>query len=371
MCPRWGLSAHGAVMTPHYADAAVTVYAGDCLELLREMPSSSVDAVVTDPPFGLEFMGAEWDSFKPSSARLRTRVDGRTNPTHGKSTTTTPEAYVAGEPFQQWCQAWATECLRLLKPGGHLLAFGGTRTWHHLATGVECAGFELRDSIAWLYGGGFPKSLDVSKAIDRQHRRTDRRRDHVDDSVADAARRWEGWGTALKPAFGPVVVARKPLSGTVAHNVMTHGTGALHIDGCRIDGRERTEYGLANSKRTRVSTYGIPSESADFDATKGRWPANVVLDETTAAEVDRQSGATRSRIGKHRGTVSGAGWGTTANGTEYDDEGGASRFFYIARASTAERPMYQPVRLRLRADLTSEQMDRVTTRLQEEGVDVA
>ncbi|MFD4406646.1 DNA-methyltransferase [Nocardia sp. NPDC058499] len=293
-------------MKPHYRDKAVTVYAGDCLELLREMPADSIDAVVTDPPFGLNFMGAEWDSFRVASPQVRVCKRGLTDPAQRGSTATAPTADTAGEPFQEWSQTWATECLRLLKPGGHLVAFGGTRTWHRLATGIECAGFDLRDSIAWLYGSGFPKSLDVPQAI--QHHRQKTRGQPVRDSDIDAEQQWEGWGTALKPGFQPIVLARKPLAGTVAHNVFMYGTGALNIDGCRIDGRERIDYGLANAKRTRVSTYGVPSSSADFDATKGRWPANVVLDEAVSAAL------------------------TT------------SRYFYTARAGSSERPQVHGVR---------------------------
>jgi DNA modification methylase len=153
------------MIAPFYQDDSVTLHHGDCLDVLAALPDNSVDAVVTDPPYGLEFMGREWDSFKPSDARIRTRKDGRTNGAE-KSVVSVPEAYRAGEPFQGWCTAWTTDCLRILKPGGHLLAFGGSRTWHRLSSGIEDAGFEIRDSIAWLYGSGFPKSLDVSKAID-------------------------------------------------------------------------------------------------------------------------------------------------------------------------------------------------------------
>src|SRR5450755_3083200 len=155
-------------MNAYWADDRVTLHLGDCIEVLAEVECASIDAIVTDPPYGLEFMGREWDSFKPSNSRVRSRIDGRTNPVEGKSTTVTPESYSAGRPFQEWCRAWAAECLRVLKPGGHLLAFGGTRTYHRLACGIEDAGFEIRDSMHWIYGSGFPKSLDVSKAIDRQ-----------------------------------------------------------------------------------------------------------------------------------------------------------------------------------------------------------
>ena len=163
---------------PYYSDDLVTLWHGDCLDVLATLPDASVDSVVTDPPYGLEFMGKEWDAPWQAGADVhaeaRTRRAAEVTPTgQAHSTSAGPylaagvNKYAAGLPFQQWCQLWATECLRVLKPGGHLLAFGGTRTWHRLAVAIEDAGFELRDSIAWLYGSGFPKSLDVSKAIDK------------------------------------------------------------------------------------------------------------------------------------------------------------------------------------------------------------
>ena len=204
---------------------------GDCLEVMRTMADCSVDAVVTDPPYGLAFMGKRWDYDVPS------------------------------------VEIWA-ECLRVLKPGGHLLAFAGTRTQHRMAVRIEDAGFEIRDMIAWVYGSGFPKSLDVSKAIDKAAGaerevvssyarataspqagnsadaglttdawRESRRGEHLIEITAPAtpeAQQWAGWGTALKPALEPITVARKPLAGTVAANVLEHGTGALNVDGCRI-----------------------------------------------------------------------------------------------------------------------------------------
>ena len=202
-----------------------TLHLGDCLDVLRTMPDCSVDAVVTDPPYGLAFMGKRWDYDVPS-------VD-----------------------------VWA-ECLRVLKPGGHLLAFAGTRTQHRMACRIEDAGFEIRDMIAWVYGSGFPKSLDVSKAIDKaagaerevvgsklgrpgmakdgSNQRQwaaeallgEKRLLSTDITAPSTpeAQQWSGWGTALKPALEPITMARKPLAGTVAANVLEHGTGALNVE---------------------------------------------------------------------------------------------------------------------------------------------
>ena len=240
---------------------------GDCLNGLRLMPDNSVDSVVTDPPYGLSFMGKKWDYDVPS------------------------------------VEIWA-ECLRVLKPGGHLLAFAGTRTQHRMAVRIEDAGFEIRDMIAWVYGSGFPKSLDVSKAIDKAAgakrevvgfdpvaaARTPAvgtnsygvggRSGDVTAPATDAARQWQGWGTALKPALEPITVARKPLIGTVAANVLAHGTGALNIEACRV-GTEarpvmvRTSTVVAASSMSGVST-GATSSAEMTDM--GRWPANLIHD---------------------------------------------------------------------------------------------
>lgn len=369
---------------PYYADSDVTLHHGKAEKVLATLPDASVDAVVCDPPYGLEFMGKDWDSFRPSSAAFRSRVDGRTNPSVGKSVTVTPESYVAGQPFQRWCEEWARECLRVLKPGGFMLAFGGTRTVHRLTCAVEDAGFEIRDGIDWIYGNGFPKSLDVSKSIDKlmgaEREVVGRHHRHGGGSavsgsmsgplgtagvlpltapVTDDAARLSGWGTALKPAREPIVVARKPLVGTVAGNVLAFGTGALNIDACRVEGRERTDYGLANATRTKGGTYGVPSAVADFDSSKGRWPSNLVLSHAATddgadlcgagcvpgcpvMELDGQSGASTSRSAKPRGAAGGDGWRMSATGTEYDDHGGPSRFFpvfrYEAKAPSSERP---------------------------------
>jgi hypothetical protein len=204
------------------------IYEGDCFDRLAEIPENSAHAVVTDPPYGLAFMGRSWDDFSPKE-------------------------------YQEFCESWAGACRRVLRPGGHLLAFSGNRTHHRLFTGVGDAGFEIRDTVTWHYGSGFPKALDVSKAIDDKN---DVEREVVGTEEVDVgmqsgsmhagreqevverektvatsdAKQWDGWKTALKPATEYVVVARAPLGeGTVAENVMEWGTGALNIDGTRID----------------------------------------------------------------------------------------------------------------------------------------
>lgn len=365
---------------PHYTDSSVTLYAGDCLAVLRQIPDASVDAVVTDPPYGLEFMGKEWDGADGFRRSLNPADAGRDS-AFGRTSRTSPE-YRADSAFQEWCEAWSRECLRVLKPGGHLLAFGGTRTWHRLACAVEDAGFEVRDSIAWLYGSGFPKSLDVSKAIDKAagaEREVIGQTTHPDgkprnlvardlgvheggqrlngvglDITAPAtpdAERWQGWGTALKPAFEPVVVARKPLVGTVAGNVLAHGTGALNIDGCRVGTSE--ELRRLQSKTAMFAEESRPwKDRIDQDDRKligsesGRWPANVILDESQAAALDEQSGESVSREWperereSHNATVLTSDTTTIHNaykGGGFNDSGGASRFFYVAKADASER----------------------------------
>jgi DNA modification methylase len=282
---------------------------------------------------------------------------------------------------QAWHEAWAREALRVLKPGGHLLAFGGTRTYHRLACAVEDAGFEIRDCVAWLYGSGFPKSLDVSKAIDRA---AGAEREVVGESSSNQpalkpgkpttfvggfdtsdrpwhlpitapatpeAQQWDGWGTALKPAFEPIVVARKPLTGTVAANVQAHGTGALNVDGCRV-GLDEAEPAPSGSGNPAVGTnaYGdFHGVEESVTPPAGRWPANVILDDTAGAMLDEQAGERPGGSFPGRSAKGPKFNGTTYNGgEEYDgrldteprsmgDQGGPSRFFYCAKASSAER----------------------------------
>jgi hypothetical protein len=261
--------------TPH-----VTLYHGNNLHILPTIPDASIDSIVTDPPYELGFMGKQWDS--------------------------TGIAYNVN--------LW-TECLRVLKPGGHLLAFGGTRTYHRMAVAIEDAGFDIRDSLHWIYGSGFPKSLDVSKAIDKAagaerqvigHHDVgpDMRGGNYENAegrmiaditapATDAAKEWDGWGTALKPAHEPIVLARKPLIGTVAANVLQHGTGALNIDGCRVSlAHGETPEHLGGG--TFGGSFGNGKPAASSDNPLGRWPANIIFDEEAGAELDRQSGVSKS-----------------------------------------------------------------------------
>jgi DNA modification methylase len=503
----------------HHRGDTVTVHHGDCIEVLATLPDNSIDAVVTDPPYGLEFMGKEWDKFDrkgPASFENLGQTLGGYGPgtTRGRSpladkprwSTMGPSAMTA---FQAWCQLWAAECLRVLRPGGHMLAFGGTRTWHRLATAIEDAGFEIRDSIAWLYGSGFAKGgllgnragiewcscdrkavlynhandshvsgvrddvhpstiargegedrlllADVQRegarsgvgeaftqgtrgvvtgdggAVSGEHSRigqsvlagrelpgrqglspgTDagssertaerlRAGTRSGDGIHDRARgdasrgsaprqqgpggqstgeleavpephgalddralrdgpvcarcggltpAFRGFSTALKPAHEPIVVARKPLVGNVARNVLEHGTGALNVDACRIGTTDTL--GRVNNDRDPATAAAFlisGGKGGVFDASDkrgGRWPANVALDEHQAAVLDQMAPSTGAAAPASGPTLTGrSGRGSMAghfNGTSkpaefHADSGGASRFFYVAKAPRSERP---------------------------------
>jgi site-specific DNA-methyltransferase (adenine-specific) len=260
----------------------------DCLEVLKKMPDNSIDSIVTDPPYGLAFMGKKWDYDVPS------------------------------------IEIWQ-ECLRVLKPGGHLLAFAGTRTQHRMAVRIEDAGFEIRDMIMWVYGQGFPKSLDIGKAINKV--------DGIDE------KKWEGFGTSLKPSIEPITVARKPLQGTVAENVLMWGTGGINIDGCRVGTEE-----LKNQQKDFSPVHGnqfgngsyLPNKN-EYKTVKGRFPANLIHDGSEeVVELFPNSKAGKDK--NIRGT--GGMWSGISNAPcdpQYGDSGSAARFFYQAKASTKER----------------------------------
>lgn len=283
------------------------LHLGDCVEILRAMPGGSVDACVTDPPYGLGFMGKAWDCDVP------------------------------GADF-------AAELFRVLKPGAHACLFGGTRTFHRLTAALEDAGFDVRDVLSWLYGTGFPKSLDVAKH--------------------DGCAAWEGWGTALKPAWEPVILVRKPLIGTVAENVLAHGTGGLNIDATRIEGAKPATTRGAGGGNGRYDPIGAQGRVEDDG--RGRWPANVVLDEAAAELLDAQAGDAGGGFGRRGSSARRRDCYSASDKTAskafsrrnltgevvgYGDSGGASRFFYVAKPGREERgdgnthPTVKPVEL--------------------------
>lgn len=294
---------------------------------MKSLPDNSVDAVVTDPPYGLSFMGKRWDYDVPS------------------------------------VEIWQ-EVLRVLKPGGHLLSFGGTRTYHRMVVNIEDAGFEIRDQIQWIYGSGFPKSLDVSKAMDKQAGaerevtgqdpirvgrlvnqmngsnptgtwQAGKRCVDITTPATESAKQWEGWGTALKPANEPICLARKPLIGTVAENVKTHGTGAINIDGCRVATSELTPRNNAIGQNGWKNSSGGYIEPSPL----GRFPANVIHDgseEVVGLFPQTTSGALKPYKENHI-NASSFQFEREKTFTQEANSGSAARFFYCPKASKADR----------------------------------
>ena len=307
-----------------------SILQGNCLDVLPTLESNSVDSIVTDPPYGISFMGKKWDYDVPS-------VD-----------------------------VWR-ECLRVLKPGGHLLSFAGTRTQHRMAVNIEDAGFEIRDMIAWVYGSGFPKSHNVGNAVDKSlgcenrghaissgsqiHPTTGKPRANGEllpkyEGRTDEGKKWAGFGTALKPAMEPITVARKPLIGTVAANVLAHGCGGLNIDGCRVETEEIiTNHSRGEESAISKGKYGDSAAQETHQTAgqqKGRFPANLIHDgsQEVLELFPNTKGVIRKPTGK--GILNPeTGWNnnsmtdTTVRG--HNDSGSAARFFYCAKASKQDR----------------------------------
>jgi len=326
---------------------------GDCRDRLKELPDSSIDSIVTDPPYELGFMGKSWDA--------------------------------SGVAYD--VAVWQ-ECLRVLKPGGHLLSFGGSRTYHRMACAIEDAGFQIRDQIMWVYGSGFPKSLNVSKSIEgllttgsanktafknlageqvergnwgiAKQQFTHGQRDTNYDETASAtvlgklepttaeAKEWDGWGTALKPAHEPIVLARKPLDGTVANNVLTHGTGGINIDGCRV-GMSEEDFAKLSAGVEAIRKRGGTMEnswknSSDLSGAnpanaQGRFPANFIhdgSDEVLELFPDTKGGTWNTTKGARHFNNDGEPTGYATSKSD-SSTGSAARFFYCAKASKKDR----------------------------------
>lgn len=302
-----------------------TLYHGDCREILPSL--GTVDSIVTDPPYGLSFMGNHWDYDVPDSA------------------------------------AWR-ECLRVLKPGGHLLAFAGTRTQHRMACAIEDAGFDIRDMIAWVYGSGFPKSMDVSKAIDKAagaerevigeipdrwtnkgsvlNFATDRAQENINvtgEPATEPARQWQDWGTALKPALEPVTVARKPLIGTVAENILEHGTGGLNVGACRVPGQV-TANPLVRNAGSEVYGRHLHRGGEESVISDGRFPANVIHDgsDEVIAQFPKSDSGGYPPAGGQRSSANTYGAPNARGEQKFtQSSGSAARFFYSAKADRNDR----------------------------------
>lgn len=306
-----------------------TLYNDDCLNVLRTMEDNSIDSCVTDPPYGIAFMGKEWDNFSTS----KNSALGKKSPANEKS----KEFPTRGKPiggwsdedrqaaynFEKWCEDWSGEVLRVLKPGGFLLSFCSPRMYHRMTCGIEDAGFQIRDQIMWMYGSGFPKSHNIG----------------------------DGWGTALKPAHEPIVVARKPIiKMSVAKNKEIYGTGAINIDGCRVEYSEdnppipQLAHGKTkvNSKKTMFD--GPSMNKSSTEATiggnlSGRWPANVIHDGSDEVVSNFPDRKTTWVSDKHANNRNGEFLGKLKHpGNQgFNDSGSAARFFYCAKASKSDK----------------------------------
>jgi len=316
---------------------------GDCLTQLQNLEPNSVDSIVTDPPYGLGFMGKEWDSLPPGQ-----------------------------EVFEQ--------CLRVLKPGGHLLCFGGTRTYHRMAVAVEDAGFEIREQLQWVYSEGFPKSHNIGAAVDKiqgneravaGYDQSGSKRNSMSGNftggnykITQGHSEWEGWHTALKPSHEPIVMARKPIEKglSIAQNCLKWGVGAINVDGCRVGTDENLNGGAysGNTKKLQNKIYGQYNKCnpEDYKQPSGRFPANLIHDgspEVVGLFPFRSSGGGNGNRRGHGPSYGDNTYGNynpkkTTNGIP-PDSGSAARFFYSPKAKKKERltfnnhPTVKPVSL--------------------------
>ena len=323
------------------------LYHGDCLEELKKLEDNSVDAVITDPPYGLS-------NTKPQQVAdvLRAWVTGDTESVPAK------RGGFMGKDWDSFVPPPAVweECMRVLKPGGHMAVFAGARTQDLMGLSIRLAGFEIRDTLGWVYGSGFPKSHNISKAIDKATAA------ECEEIATSEAQQWDGWGTALKPAIEPIILARKPLDGTVANNVLSHGVGGLNIDACRVphgdevdmQAQQRQQSEGGDSVTGAFGAGGLVGSPIPMYKPGGRFPANVLLDEHAAKEMDEQSGWQKDGTAVQRNRKNSEAnpngiYRSHVREAESDQTfgsgGGASRFFpvfkYQAKAPKKERPVIE------------------------------
>jgi DNA modification methylase len=355
----------GTSVSESFLNGKVELHCGDLLTVLPMLAENSIDACVTDPPYHLTSIVKRFA--RTSEEKEHFARDNHHTGYRRLSTGFMGKAWDGGDIAFR-VEMWA-EVYRVMKPGAHLLAFSGTRTYHRMVCAIEDAGFEIRDTIMWVYGSGFPKSHDVSKGIDRaagaargkvrtamgptgnkyckglgdgrpwmEQAAVNGFHEHDSDEPAtEAARQWEGWGTALKPACEPIVVARKPLSeGTVAANVLRWGTGAINVDGCRVEASDERSGGFGNGKRP-WETGPVGNNTTTIGSEIGRWPANLIHDgsEEVLAGFPETIAATSRTKREFKG------WqnvGELRPDPVYEDDGGsAARFFYTAKADSDDR----------------------------------
>lgn len=334
-----------------FLNGSVVLLKGDCIELLASLPDGSIDSIVCDPPYGIRFMGKAWDGadiekmIKTKKRKGTLRADGYARHDGAAFAAGTYDTTLTGnKAFQVWTLAWACEAFRVLKSGGHIICFASTRTYHRMASGIEDAGFEIRDQIGWVFGSGFPKSHNLNGV-------------------------YQGWGTALKPAWEPICLARKPLIGTVAQNVLEHGTGAINIDGCRVETAENLNGGAYTGSQRHDGTENwrfkngggrqpMPGDEREgaalgmFQPGKtagkgyvqptGRWPANIIHDgsEEVLAAFPDAPGQQQS-VGPEYGPKTSVNvygdYGLRDTFSPRFDSGSAARFFYTAKADAEDR----------------------------------
>lgn len=342
---------------------------GDCVKVMSRLPDNSVDSISTDPPYGLGFMGAKWDKFgkggmKPATIARQKKQEKRNEP-FGRSGKAAAPSRGEKQAFKAFMRNVADQAIRVLKPGAYALAFGGTRTYHWLVDAWEDSGFEIRDCLMWVYGQGFPKSVNLSKAMDKSagvepiarkkatlgmannpHWNELKNQLVMPPPQTEEAKQWYGWGSGLKPCYEPIVLMRKPPEGALYRNVLNHGVGGLNIHDCSVGKPPKWNYpkGKGGSACHEGGFKDIPCEAP---SDRGRWPGNLILDPTAGAMLDQQSGITKDGVAVKRHGKGGNFFGQDKKkfkGAQedqgYGGEGGASRYFKSIEFTDEDRFFY-------------------------------